>query len=54
VIFTAALWILNFKFLPKNAPGFSHPGAFAKLALGISWLCYVALMVAYLWTKMRG
>ncbi|MBI4355691.1 MAG: Nramp family divalent metal transporter [Candidatus Omnitrophica bacterium] len=47
VIFTGALLWLNYGWLPRRLPPGMAPGAWAGVALGVSWIAYVGLAVAY-------
>lgn len=48
VLFTGAIWLLNFCWLPPHLPAFAQPRLRARLALGVSFAAYVGLAIAYL------
>jgi len=47
VIFPAALWLLNRRLAPR-LPAWAVPGRASQWLLGVAWVVYLALAVAYL------
>lgn len=48
VIFTGALLVLNYSWLPPHLPQALRPSPLGGLALGLSWLAYLVLASVYL------
>jgi Mn2+ and Fe2+ transporters of the NRAMP family len=52
VIFPCALYLLNYRYLALHLPPWARPGAVSLWLLALSFLVYLGLACAYLWTMM--
>lgn len=52
VIFPVALYLLNYRSLSPHLPAFARPGGTAPWLLGISFLVYLGLALAYGWNML--
>lgn len=48
VLFTGAIWWLNFRWLARQLPASAQPGSWARAGLTVSWLAYLVLAATYL------
>jgi hypothetical protein len=48
VLFPAALYVLNYRYLASLLPGWARPSAASRWLLAIAFLAYLALAGAYL------
>jgi hypothetical protein len=48
VIFPAALWLLNHRLLPRALPAWARPSNTSACLLGVSFVAYLLLALAYL------
>lgn len=51
VTFPVALYLLNHRLLAKELPHWARPSRWSALLLGISFLAYTGLAIAFLWFK---
>lgn len=54
VMFPVALYLLNYRTLSPRLPAWARPGGAGPWLLGISFLVYLGLAVAYGWTMLAG
>ncbi|MBI2082474.1 MAG: Nramp family divalent metal transporter [Deltaproteobacteria bacterium] len=54
VLYAIPLWILNYRWLPRQNPSFVRPSSWASTFLWISIIAYFVLMIAFLWVKFLG
>lgn len=54
VIFPVALYLLNYRLLGRSLPAWARPSRLSAVLLGISFIAYFVLAVAYLWVRLHG
>jgi hypothetical protein len=54
VIFPVALYLLNYRMLSPRLPAWARPGGAGPWLLGVSFVVYLGLAVAYGWTMLAG
>jgi hypothetical protein len=47
VVFPVALYLLNYRRLPRDLPEWARPARASAVLLGVSFVCYLALAVMY-------
>ena len=52
VIFPVALYLLNYRSLARELPAWARPGGIGPWLLGISFVVYLGLAVAYGWVML--
>ncbi|MCX7642669.1 MAG: hypothetical protein N2116_02515 [Armatimonadetes bacterium] len=53
-IFTGALLLLNYRWMPRWLPEVVKPSPIGAIALSISWCAYLLLTSIYLWLQISA